>query len=171
MNNGAELQRLRAGPMPDSHPGGIGLVQLVAHCAANAAVVLERCKQTLTIVLEHSATNFPTDEEWGRLLPQWFVERCAPEPSSQERGRWLRWWKSLSPVEQARTEREKRWTSSNWIYWFEPDTREWFWWDAKILNENELRVIVQVSNFPFPWGALDWLLRGSGATDVELEKD
>jgi hypothetical protein len=50
-----------------------------------------------------------------------------------------------------------------------PNQRLWFWWDAAVLTEHDFVVAVETHEWPFPSGALKWLLRASGADTVEAE--
>ena len=91
--------------------------------------------------------------------------------SSEQAKLWLVWWKSLPLEEQIRVEIEKDWSLDNWLYWMEPNKRQWFWWDAKVLEEyDHIALAVEVRDWPFPWGALRWLFRAAGASAVEAEE-
>jgi hypothetical protein len=125
-----ELIRLKNPPSADALPGGAGTVRFTAGCLGRASEVLLRAKSVLTAIDKNSSDRWPTDEQWARLLPQWFVDCCAADRSAQADEKWLKWWRSLSEDEQARVERETPWTLSNWIYWFAPENRHWYWWDA-----------------------------------------
>jgi hypothetical protein len=81
----------------------------------------------------------------------------------------MSWWRGLSPEEQARVTRAERWSLANWLFWLEPEERQWFWWDAVTENPDTLRVIVEVPGWPAPFGALAWLLRAAGAVEVIYE--
>lgn len=91
----------------------------------------------------------------------------SPEQAKQ----WLAWWKGLPPTEQTRAEIEKDWSLDNWLYWMEPGNRQWFWWDAKMLEDyDHIALAIEVEAWPFPWGALRWLFRAAGASAVEAEE-
>jgi hypothetical protein len=121
-------------------------------------------------VLAHAGPPWPSVLQWRQLLPAWFVQSSAPEQSRAEAERWLNWWRSLPAEEQAQVTGAQRWTLADWLYWLEPSERQWFWWDAVTESPDMLRVIVEVSGWPAPLGALDWLLRAAGAIDVEHEE-
>jgi hypothetical protein len=55
----------------------------------------------------------------------------------------------------------------DWIWWFEFDERQSSWWDCYVKSEHAGVVVVEVAEWPTPWGTLDWLLRACGATQVE----
>ena len=166
----AELQRLAFPPREDERPRNLGTVCFTATCAGNAWEVASNAKDVLRIVSEESLDRWPSLEEWKRKLPRWFVERCAPEMSHLEAENWLARWQSLSFEEQQRAELEKSWSLSDWLYWLKPGIRTWFWWDIAEPSGSKIVLAVEVLDWPFPWGALSWLLRASGATNVEAEE-
>ena len=166
----AELRRLYEPPADDEKPEGIGIVRFDALCPDGAISCLERTREVLGAVLRNSTGRWPTNEEWRALLPHWFVERCGPEKTKEQVEAWLQWWRSLSDEEQLRAEREKTWSLSSWLYWMDPDQRHWHWWDALAEDDKKLKVATTVDEWPFPWGALAWLLRASGASRVEAEE-
>jgi hypothetical protein len=146
----------------------VGTVTVVGSCPGNAADVLARCREVMSVVLEYQTGEWPDVEAWRRLLPDWFVEACVDE-SAEETERWLAEWRSLPPDQQAAADEGKPWSLSDWLYWLEPDEREWFWWDARVDDENCVRVEVEVAGWPTPLGALAWLLRTAGAV-VSVEE-
>lgn len=165
-----ELRHLDAGCRPGERAGGAGTVGVVARCRGDAGRVGERAREVLRGVLAHAGPPWPSVREWRLLLPAWFVEGSAPEQSREEAERWLSWWRSLPAEEQAQVTRAQRWTLADWLYWLEPSERQWFWWDAVIESPDTLRVSVEVSGWPAPLGALDWLLRAAGAIEVAHEE-
>lgn len=165
-----EIRHLRAGPEPNEKPEGLGIVRFVARCPGNSETVLNRCKEVLFVVLQQDADHWPSDGRWRALLPEWFVAQCSKELTKEEADRWLKAWHQLPPEEQSRAVGEIKWSVANWVYWFQPDERQWFWWDAMIKDPNTIQIAVEVLGWPFPWGELDWLLRASGATSVDPEE-
>jgi len=161
-----EQRHVEAGSRPGEHPGGIGKVTVVARCAGNADLVSTRACEVLRSVLEHAGPPWPSPDEWRALLPEWFVEACRPEESKKEAEAWLLRWRALPPNQQAEVARERSWTLTDWLYWLEPNERQWFWWDAVADNPDRLRVLAEISGWPAPLGALEWLLRASGAVAV-----
>jgi len=95
---------------------------------------LEKVKSVLKTVDKAALEGWPTNGKPPNL-PEWFTSGCASEMSDEQARKWLSWWKSLSPEEQARTEIEKDWSLVNWLSWMEPNNREWFWWEAKVLGD------------------------------------
>ena len=58
---------------------------------------------------------------------------------------------------------------SGWVYWFQPGKREWFWWDAAVDTDTRFWVALEQHDWPCPVGAFEWLLRASGALEVNSE--
>jgi hypothetical protein len=166
----SERLHLIGGPAREEKPGGLGTVRFVAKCKGNAPEVLEKAKETLKAVNENSLPEWPSIDRWRQILPAWFVNRCAPERSQEEAENWLTWWKSLTPAEQKKVLAEEEWSLSNWIYWFQPDNRQWYWWDGVPLDRNYVVIAVEVDAWPFAWGALRWLFRAAGADDLRSEE-
>lgn len=168
MSRTDELYHLTQGVKLNEKPQGL-LVLFKALCHDNAATVLLRCREVMRVVLEKGAEEWSSNEECHSSLPRWFVERCSPDVTPEKQEQWLIWWEELSLEEKNETfeqEHEANWSVSDWISWFEPDAREWFWWDAFIEEQNTLYIAVEVHGVPFPWGSLNWLLRASGSTEV-----
>lgn len=165
-----ELHHIDNGPDPGEAPGGIGLVTFDVECRGNAHEVYERAREVLRIVVQQHETR-PALDPWTRILPQWFLDACAPEQSPAEAERWSQWWRSLPREEQREVEAATPWSLQNWIYWFERENRQWYWWDAVVDSPDAMRVAVEVDGWPFPWGALRWLLKAAGAVDVKSDED
>lgn len=68
-------------------------------------------------------------------------------------------------------DRESRWSLADWMYWMHPEEREWSWWDARVEGAGVASVLVEVPGWPMAVGALEWLLRVAGATEVELAEE
>lgn len=165
-----ELRHLLEGPAANEKPAGMGTVRFIAQCDGDSWQVLSKAKTVLTELDQVAIKDWPPDSAWREVLPDWFVARCAPERTRDEAEEWLKWWRTLPADEQARVENEKAWSLSDWLYWFQPENRKWFWWDAAELDANKIVVAVEVDDWPFPWAALAWLLRASGATRVDAEE-
>lgn len=160
-----ELRRLNSGPFPGEQPQGIALMRFVSRCSGDAPTVLARCKEVMRVALAQDVERWPTDEEWISLLPSWFVAACADEATAEQQAQD---WFKLSEEEKSRLE-SAPWSVSEWVYWFLPEQRQWFWWDASTLDVNRIEVSVEIYGDPFAWGSLEWLLRASGA--VKTERD
>jgi hypothetical protein len=137
-----ELLRLPQVGAENELAGSKGLLRYVVQ-AAEPSVVVGRSTDVLRVVLERSRA-WPPPAEWRRLLPVWFVDACAPDASEQQGA----------------------WTLDAWLYWLEPEQRSWFWWGAE-LTDSGVEVLVEVDSWPYPDGALRWLLVAAGASRVE----
>lgn len=161
-----ELRHVLVGPWAGDRPPDPGTVDIIAKSRGEAPRVLQRCREVMAVALENSSTPWPTLIEWQSRLPAWFVDHCAPEMSSDQAKQWLTWWRTLPPDEQASAMRDRGWALADWLHWFEPAQREWFWWDALVQDADTLLVRIQVEGWPAPLGALEWLLDIAGATSV-----
>lgn len=162
-----ELLRLRRGPDPGEMPVGMGLVTFDARCSGEASTVLDKVKQILDTVLSLSRDPWPSDEEWSQLLPAWLVESFVPERSREELEEWLQRWRSLPPEEKGAAAQAAGWSLGDWIYWFQPEERQWSWWSAAVLDPDLLQIRVQAQDWPFPSEAFEWLIKAAGADSVE----
>lgn len=163
-----ERRRLMEGPSAEEAPAGVGTVRFIAFCPGNAQEVLERTKSVLKLMNDAGTRQWPTDDCWRHWLPEWFVARCRPELTVEEAEAEMARRNRL-PAEEQKRAAEERWSLLNWVYWFEPNNRQWYWWDGVVLDPNHLAVAIEVDAWPFPWGSLSWLLRASGAEKVEAE--
>lgn len=166
-----ELRHLADGPRGDERPGGAGLVSVAVFAPGRSAVVLARARRVLAAVVEVGGDQRPDDPRWATLLPPGFVAEFAAQESEQERERWLSWWRGLGPTERAQASRDRRWTLPDWLFWLQPDERTWYWWDATAADEDRAEVRVEVSGWPAPLGALEWMLRAAGADRTEVLDD
>jgi hypothetical protein len=164
----AEVGRLLHGPKGAERPERQGLVHFRARCKEPSAV-LRNAREVLLAVCRNSG-SWPSCEDWKLVLPRWFVEACAPEQSQSEAEAWLAWWRTLPSDERDRVRRQKPWSLLNWLHWMQPRERSWLWWDGRIEGDSDLKVSVVVDGWPFPWGALEWLLRASGASVVDADE-
>lgn len=163
-----EQRRLFDGPQPDEEPGG-GLTTATARCAGDAPEVLARAREVMAAVLANSDGAWPSDEDWRGLLPSWFVEACADEETPEQTRERLARWEHLTFAERARETEHDAWSLDNWILWLEPEERQWFWWSAEAADPDQVVLRVEVPDWPAPTGALEWLLRASGAVEVTID--
>lgn len=165
-----ELRRLEQGVKPGERPGGLGTVRFVIVTRKQPDDVLRRAKEVLATVVRHSLDAWPSKDEWRTLLPTWFLGACGPERTLQETELWLERWRKLPREKQRQAEAAMPWTLENWLHWFQPSNRDWYWWDALVDGHDRIQVAVEVDGWPFPWGALAWLFRASGAETIEPEE-
>jgi hypothetical protein len=167
-----ELRRLTTGPAAGERPAGVGIIRLRVSGPTHPAEILQRARQVVTVIDQASLDGWPAAKELVPQLPDWFTAACS-EPMSQEQAEeWLAWWKRLPAAKQAEAANAKGWSVDNWLYWMEPVNRQWFWWDAQLNAAGEAaNVVLDVDDWPAPWGALKWLFRTAGASVVKAEGD
>lgn len=150
-------------------PGGLGTVAFVVQAPGDdGSALIAKATSVLRVMDESGLERWPSVEEWRTLLPPWFTSACAPEMNTDEAKSWLARWEKLNDAERRAEEEGKPWALADWLYWMEPGRRGWWWWEHR--QGAGLLVLVEVDEWPFPWGALGWLLRASGAKDVIPEE-
>ncbi len=164
--NDRERQRLIHGPLPSEIPGGIGLEAFRVRCSGEAALVLDKVREVMSVVLLYDVDNWPSDDAWRQLLPAWFVQRCEASRWREEVDSRFTWWQRFLLQRRRRHARVGPWPVDAWIYWFLQEQWEWYWWHATIKSRHVWRLEVEVTDGPFPWDALYWLFRAAGATSV-----
>lgn len=162
----AELRRMEGEPTGDARWSAPALERIEIRCDGDSAAVLGRCREVLRAVLTAPSEPWPDVERWRELLPHWFIGACAPEESPEHGEARIIWERMISAESRRKSAREERWRLSSWIYWFEPGNRSWHWWDASAPDSNLAIIDIAVEDWPFPWGALHWLIRASGGVEV-----
>lgn len=126
----------------------VNLMQVEVSCDSNAPQVLERAVEALAMILSVNSICGNKDEwltaESYELLESWFSNNVLSQNNTDELNDGIR----------------------N-VRWF-GEGRDWFWWSAKVENENSLFVYILVTGFPISgFDSLRWLLRSCGASQVE----
>lgn len=171
MNRLDELRHLEHGAHPGEMPDGAGLVTVHLTSDRGIETVVARSKEVIACILEASDDNSLDIELLHETLPSWFVDACAPERTEEEQRQWLQWWRGLDSKGRAEEEYNAVWSLDNWLYWLEPAERQWFWWDAVAHDPHSARILVEVPGWPYASGALEWLLRAAGATEINISDD
>ncbi|MER7790467.1 hypothetical protein [Streptomyces sp. NPDC097640] len=177
----AELLRARHGRHPDTRNP---LIELKAtFTAEDPRATAELIREVLTAVLEHAtapAGEWPTEDEWPTLLPEWFVQRCAPEPppppERTDPATWLARWRGLTQRQrqiEAISAATADWRLAGWLDLFDPDgladSRSWRFWDCGATRQTDGWVRVGVDGHPYGGrGALLWLIEAAGGYDIDL---
>lgn len=140
-----ELKRLLLGSDKSSDTT---LMRVEVSCKNNASQVLEQAIEALAVILSVNAVC-EDKEEWltiesYEMLEAWFTNNVLPDNND---------YRLLDGIENIR--------------WFGED-RDWFWWSAQIVDENNLYVYILVAGFPISgFDSLRWLLECCGASKVE----
>lgn len=156
-----ELERLRSGTTEQHQPDALPLCTFRLVCPDKAEAALERIRGVLITILK-DGTQSRDAKEWAEDLPSWFVNQCVRDLTEAEMAEFLSW-----PLEK-RMEWGEKWSLADWLHWFEPEQRQWEWWDARCLSASELLLTLQPLDIPFAHGALDWLCSCAGADEVTL---
>lgn len=160
-----ELARLAAGG-PGERPYRTLTFEIDAITAEDPATILARVREVLTLIVREDADHWPSDATWATRLPRWFVEASAPEESDADGEARMADWAKLSAAERDAAEASERWTVGDFVYWFQPANRQWWWWDAEVTGPSGLRVHLVVEDRTVADEALQWLLRAAGASEV-----
>jgi hypothetical protein len=171
-----ELRHLFKGSNSKDTLDELGIVLFKANCNHDASLVLQKCKDVMQLIISYQLEEWPSEDEWYKLLPNWFVSICSSEKTPEEDEEYLKRWRQLSANEQMLLEEESSWSVMEWVNWFEPsddprDQRYWFWWDAFIQDPDTLLLAIAVMDIPFPSGTLFWLLKASGAINITETSD
>ncbi len=157
-----ELRRLQMGPSIEMQRNKLGLACYIASCDEKSTEVLKRVRDALNIVLSQDVRHWPEYEEWRQMLPDWLVRRFTAQLTMEEALN-----RRELPFEVQQT---FDWSLENWIYWFEPENRQWHWWDARVVDQNTINVYLEASDFPFASDALRWLFLVAGALEFQEEE-
>lgn len=157
-----ELRRLDSTPLTADEPAVGQLVRMTATAPGSASTVLQRIRDVMRVLLEHSGGAWPSEEEWRVILPHHFVRAAAAPRSHEEDELWLERWRALPALDQAAAAEAAPWSLTDWLYWMEPASREWHWWRADHDGSTSLWIDVQVDGWPTALGSLHWLVRASG---------
>jgi hypothetical protein len=130
-----ELRHLHEGAYGEQPPGETDIAE-----APGGTRTLARAREVLEAVLTRAQAggDWPTTPEWQELLPPWFTAACVDD----------------SEVRDCVLD---KWSLRAWVYWFQPDLRQWRWWDVDV-SHDRLRITLLVLRRPYRRAALDWLL-------------
>ena len=165
----AEARRIESGTSGGDRQLGLNADGYDFKCPGNAEQVLRKAQTVMAIVNEVSLSDaWPTDEDWSRRLPSWFVEACKQEDAEDEtRDSGT---PELSEQERAARYFARKWKLTHWTSWMNASEREWLWWSAQARDPDTIHVVVDrlgdPSNLGSPAG-LWWLFAASGAIEYE----
>jgi len=162
-----EIDRIKEGPRASDETSGMVKVKYAVDCNGNAGEILARAKEILLDVLQATVSGWPELQQWSNVLPDWFFKAFAKEMTDEEALLWIERWRAMPRKQQVIAEQKKGWSFSNWIGWFNPNERCWYWWDASIENANTISVTVLSTDSQSPYGALKWLFIACGAKSLD----
>jgi|GEM_PF-970099 len=163
-----EIRYLQNGPQRDEKPMGLS-VETLHVSGENPQAILAKCKEVLGTMFHAAPADYSNPPGWWReRLPGWFVSQCAREKTIEESQEWFAWWQTLTSEERLSEKEKAPWSLRAWLFWFTPDNRTWFWWDSEITGAHTLLIHLCIVETPGALGALEWLLRTAGATEVQF---
>jgi len=127
------------------------LMQVEVICDGNAWQVLERATEALAVILSvenicNNKDEWQTDDSY-KLLESWFESNVLPHINDED-------------DDDVSRDIDK-------VRWF-GEGRDWFWWTARVLDDNRLFVYIMLDGFPVSgFDNLRWLLQCCGASQVE----
>ena len=143
-----ELNRLLFKATENAAAPEMGLMQVEVSCDGNAGEVIARASEALCMILSvHLVCG--DEEEWltdssYELLETWFENNVLVNLQDENVNR--------------DTEEVRRFG----------DGRDWFWWSARVIDNNRLLVYILLTGFPVSgFDSLRWLLQCAGALRVE----
>ena len=135
MTPAEELRHIREGAGREAPPGELEVLEAPGDGAA-----LARAREVLEAVVgREPGGEWPSAGEWRTLLPEWFVAACVDDAAVRD-----------CVLD--------KWSLRAWTYWFQPDHRQWRWWDARV-TDGRIVVELLVLQRPYLRGALEWLLQ------------
>ena len=164
-----ELSRLANPRGPTEAPSGVGVVRYVVGHELPGELILTNARSVLAAVDESYLQQPGGAKVLRSSLPHWFTQAFEAPLTDEQAAEQLRRWRNMNVEERAASEQNEKWSIDAWLYWMDPTNREWFWWDAVVLSVNHSAVAVEVTSWPFAWGAFRWLLKASGASRVDPE--
>src|SRR5688500_17262104 len=128
--SGEELERLSSNA-PLYSRSDIAII--IVECDDIASRVISRTNEILKIVIGSELTPDDTVEDWSDELPFWSVDACSRDLTIEESKEMMRTPEGVQQLSQI-------WTIDGFIYWFRPEQRSWFWWDAVLIDTNIFQV-------------------------------
>jgi len=162
-----ERRRLVNGIKRSEDIQGILVEEYAIRCYIEPSVFLTRIKELLLLANTKWAEKIPpSDAEWLKLLPPWFLEVCPDPTSARQRKLEIESELSRPYVDDLEWQLSRHWEPAIWAFWMSPDERNWLWWDG---NEKDRQsVVIGIDRltdiYPqFP-GEFVWMCAAAGAT-------
>ncbi|MEV7314527.1 hypothetical protein AB0N56_16470 [Streptomyces microflavus] len=109
------------------------------------------------------------EEEWRALLPQWFVDRFAPDLTESAARSWGRRWRWASLAKRRSMEAEAGWEIGEWLYWFSRQNDMWRLLSFRKESSNVAILQIESADSYFPSKALEWTVQQCDAVVVDLD--
>ena len=102
-----EVERLLGNGTRNSHD--LFEIGYSLKCPGNSRAVLEKIKEVLLILDRiYLEENKFESIDWKSELPEWFISKCRPERTEEQKIEYLKWWDSLSAVEKNKHSQKSR---------------------------------------------------------------
>ena len=147
------------------------IMPVVINCNRNNDEVLFKAKEVIGVVLHENMKEEYIQTVLRDKLPNWFVEKCAKELSDEEKRAYLERKRSLPLEEQIALANSRGWSVENWIHWFEPENRAWFWWSCKLEGDSKIVLSIAVDSWPTATGSLEWLFTACGCEGISINEN
>ncbi len=163
-----ELKRL----MDSEYEGKHDLVAIdyLINSSEEPGQIINRIKEVLLILNKVFLKKSEFESvNWKNELPKWFIAKFRPERTEKEKKEYIKWWDSLSISNEEKNKQGQKkqiWSLKNWLHWMDPERREWYWYYANILTDDEVILTILVYGHPFPDGALKWLVEAAGCFEI-----
>ncbi len=140
---------------------------------SGASVVLGKACQVLSIIDQKTLAGCIDISEWLACLPAWFVRFFRKELTIAESDAWHKKWRGFPPGGKENAEAEIGWSLEGWLYWLEPENRQWYLWSSglPLENDSKIEVFIQTIDTPFASKSLVWLFKCSGASSFTMPLD
>jgi hypothetical protein len=118
---------------------------------------------------ERPPRPWPTTEQWGKLLPEWFVEACDRAMSREDGEARVARWQLKEDAERDRTSDEQPWSLAEWLYWMGPAQPGWRLRRMGSPVPTVLEVTVRAYGSPTSLRAFKWLAKTAGAEHIKAK--
>ncbi len=135
---------------------------------SNPKLIVENIKEIILIIdrISISRDDWPTVDEWKKILPRWFTSKFLPDRTEAEKKKFILEWDSADVDRKSKIEmQDTKWRLKNWIYYFETDKRDYFIENIEIMESKILLTIASI-DLPFSIGPIEWLIRASGGYEL-----
>lgn len=137
--------------------------------SSSSAECIEKITSVCAIVSTRAANWSALQQvDWESLLPQWFLDACAPPMSAAEAQAFLERWRKLSPADRTALTDAQAWSLPDWLHWMNPEQATWSLAASETLSPNLARVVLEVDGWPVAIGSFRWLAKAAGAVKVDV---
>lgn len=115
----------------------------------NPNIYLKKVKEIAMIIAKQTIENYPSDEEWDKLLPEWFLKPM------KERS-----------IEELIQSKENIWHYASWT-----DNlryRGWVWYSSKT-TLNGFDIILDAFDIPYNVNAFEYIIYATGVPFNEIK--